>query len=227
VYLHPAISLDQSRFNRVVLTVFYIILGAILLPGAGYVSVYTSQDVRFVASEWIYENVPASSSILSETANVIDVPVPVPGSEEITKQYSYRSFNFYDLDLNTGLQDELEKEIAQVDYIFVPSRRIFANHTCLRPDDYQTSLLHSLSTTIAKSYHDRVCAYRMRAYPKLNQYYEQLFSGELGFEHVATFHSYPRIGLGDRTLVSFPDEAAEETWTVFDHPVIRIYSKTR
>jgi hypothetical protein len=227
VHLYPAFSLSQSRFNWVVLFLFYIVLCAVLLPGIGYLSVYTTQDVRFSASEWVYENIPANSYILSETANVIDIPVPVPGSEEKTKQYAYRSFNFYDLDLNVGLQDELEEEIAKADYIFVPSRRIFANHTCLRPEDYQASFLQSLYTTVAQSHYDKVCAYRMRAYPKLNQYYDQLFSGELGFEHVATFHSYPRVGIGDRTLVSFPDEDAEETWTVFDHPVVRIYAKPK
>ena len=40
------------------------------------------------------------------------------------------------------------------------------------------------------------------------------------------FSSYPGLTLGPFNLV-FPDEDAEETFTVFDHPVIRIYKKIR
>lgn len=49
-------------------------------------------------------------------------------------------------------------------------------------------------------------------YPRIAQYYEKLYSGELGFKKVAEF----------RVL---DDETAEETWTVFDHPVVRIYKR--
>ena len=48
-----------------------------------------------------------------------------------------------------------------------------------------------------------------------NEYYEKLFSGELGFSKVAEFSSGQN------------DEAAEETFTVFDHPVIRIFKKVK
>jgi len=43
---------------------------------------------------------------------------------------------------------------------------------------------------------------------------------------VAEFNSYPKITLFGKTFIEFPDENAEETWSVFDHPVIRIYKKS-
>jgi hypothetical protein len=61
-------------------------------------------------------------------------------------------------------------------------------------------------------------------FPKTACYHYLLFSGQLGFEKIKKFNSYPSISLGNFKLV-FPDEMAEETWTVFDHPVIRIYQK--
>ena len=51
-------------------------------------------------------------------------------------------------------------------------------------------------------------------YPLNAQYYRLLFSGDLGFEKVVHFSR-------------LPDEKAEETWSVFDHPAIRIYKKTK
>ena len=72
---------------------------------------------------------------------------------------------------------------------------------------------------------DAKCDYNLKKYPLLNQYYKKLFNGEAGFVEIAEFTSYPRIQIFGKTLFEFPDESAEETWTVFDHPVIRIYKR--
>ncbi len=49
-------------------------------------------------------------------------------------------------------------------------------------------------------------------------YYKLLESGQLGYTPVATFASPPRLG----PLV-WPDDSAEETFQVFDHPTVRLY----
>ena len=167
------------KIRTKVIKIIIIILA--ILPCLAYLSIYQNPDVRFQASGWIYKNIPNNSYILSETANVVDIPIS-NGTIKQLNNYNVISFNFYDLDESIQLQQELREHLEKADYIFVPSRRLFANH----PKD---------------------------KYPLLNDYYAKLFSGELGFEEVAEFSS----GLND--------EAAEETWTVFDHPVIRIYKR--
>lgn len=186
---------------------FSISILVLMLPGLAYLTIYETPDVRFKASEWIYENVKPDAYILEETANVIDIPIPPPYMSKIpATDYDYVSFNYYDLDADHKLVPELQKHIDRADYIFVPSRRIFANHTCLRKSS-------------------DVCAKLTKTYPLLGNYYRSLFSEQLGFREVAVITSYPRIQLFGKTLLEFPDEVAEETWTVFDHPVIRIYQR--
>jgi hypothetical protein len=142
--------------------------------------------VRFQASSWIFKHIPDRSYILSETANVVDLPLE-------NTNFVVISFNYYDVDSEPSLQSELYYHIRQAQYIFVPSRRIFKNN--------------------------------IKYYPLLDQYYHNLFSGKLGFRKVAEFTAYPKIELFGKKIFEFPDEDAEETWTVFDHPVIRIYAR--
>lgn len=58
-------------------------------------------------------------------------------------------------------------------------------------------------------------------YPMTSRYYELLFTGKLGFERIAEFTSYPTF-LG----LQLPDQIAEESFTVYDHPRVQIFKKT-
>ncbi len=59
-------------------------------------------------------------------------------------------------------------------------------------------------------------------YPVTTRYYELLFEERLGFELLGTFTSYPSL-LG----ISINDDAADESFTVYDHPKVLIFGKTR
>lgn len=187
---------------------FSVCILILMIPGLAYLTIYQTPDVRYLASEWIFKNVKPDAYILQETANAVDIPIMSPGTKKIPETtYQYFSFNFYDLDGDSAnYAPQLQTHIENADFVFVPSRRIFANHTCLRKSA-------------------EICQQLRKKYPLLNNYYDGLFSGELGFQEVAEFTSFPRIELFGKTLIEFPDEVAEETWTVFDHPVIRIYKR--
>ncbi|KKQ37143.1 MAG: Tetratricopeptide TPR_2 repeat protein [Candidatus Roizmanbacteria bacterium GW2011_GWA2_37_7] len=219
----------RTRSINFIITV--VCVAVVSIPGVSYLSIYQNPDIRFLASKWIYEHIPQNSYILSETANVVDIPMPNPYvDDEIVFQKNLQpvSFDFYEVDNSMVLERELNDHISMAEYIFVPSRRIFWNQTCYRNVNGQMSKLKVFDSFVilSEAKDPDFCQKLKDRYPLLNAYYDDLFSGKLGFEKVAEFHSYPRIDFMGRTLLEFPDEGAEETWTVFDHPVIRIYKRS-
>jgi len=106
-------------------------------------------------------------------------------------------FDFYDIEQNPINRSNIADGFAQANYFLVQSRRVFMNNQRL-PE----------------------------IFPKTSNFYNALFNGKMGFKQIKEFHSYPMFQIGNLKL-EFPDETAEETWSVFDHPVIRIFKKTK
>ena len=113
----------------------------------------------------------------------------------LTGNFPKISLDFYNLEENPLVRGQIAEALYASGYFLVQSRRVFMNHQRLS-----------------------------HLYPKTAKLYDALFDGRLGFEQVKEFHSFPQLGLGNLKL-EFPDESAEETWSVFDHPVIRVFKK--
>ncbi len=65
-----------------------------------------------------------------------------------------------------------------------------------------------------------------KRYPRMIQYYEDLFADRTAYKKVAEFTSYPSLTYLGIPL-SFPDDWAEEAFTVYDHPKVMIFQKTK
>ena len=59
-------------------------------------------------------------------------------------------------------------------------------------------------------------------YPLSLKFYDLLFSGQLGYELVGDFTAYPSL-FG----IQIPDQSADESFWVYDHPRVLIYQKVR
>lgn len=107
------------------------------------------------------------------------------------------SLDFYSLEDNPSTREQIANALYASDYFLVQSRRLFMNHQRLP-----------------------------QMFPNTARFYDSLFSGDLGFTQIKEFHQYPKLDLGGLRL-EVADETAEETWSVFDHPVIRVFEKTK
>lgn len=162
-----------------------ILLLSTILWGGAFFSIYKKDDVRVEATNWVNENIPKNSDILTETGNTLEVP--------LWGGYNIIPFDFYNLDRDPRLVNKLAQNIALSDYFIIQSRRIYLNHKL--------------------------------KYPYVYNFYNALFSGDLGFKEISVFNSFPNLSLGGKNF-NFPDETAEETWSVFDHPTVRVFEKT-
>jgi hypothetical protein len=111
----------------------------------------------------------------------------------------------------------MEHRLRETDYLILSSNRLYASITSV-PEKY----------------------------PVTSQFYNSLFSGSLGFYKVAEFTSRPNLPIPgvnfcltpplinygkiakttqECTLpgISFVDDYADESWTVYDHPRILIF----
>lgn len=61
-------------------------------------------------------------------------------------------------------------------------------------------------------------------YPKMTRFYADLFAERRGYEKVADFTSYPSLEYLGIPL-TLPDDWADETFTVYDHPRVMIFKR--
>lgn len=203
-----------------------VLILVMIIPGWAYTSVYSSPDVRYIASEWMLDNIPADSHVVIETGNGVNMPIMNPSSQSRGINFYVTPFDLYTLEGNDLKIQDLENLMAETDYVVIASRRMFANSTCTWPS--MGSLQHSLEkrfSLISGKYEDW-CENKKQTYPATHAFYENLFNGSQ-FKEVATFASFPEISIFGIPIIRFPDEFAEEAMTVFDHPVIRIYQKAQ
>jgi hypothetical protein len=176
-FIFPLLSIFVFKKIKSNSILFLLILFCIL-PGIVFMKTYFSSDIRVQASNWINNNIPPNTNVLSEGGNVVDIPLS--GHLDIV------NYDFYELDKNFNNLEKLNQLISQSDYIFIPTRRIFKNQNNSN-------------------------------FPYSQAYYQSLFSGQLNFNLIKLFSKNNSLFLNS--------ENAEETWSVFDNPTIRIYSK--
>ena len=142
----------------------------LLLLGSGlwtaaFMSIYAVEHPRLAASRWIYDNVPAGSTLSWEYWDD-RLPKPLgPGLSEDDFQYQFISIDLYQDRPPAEAAAALYDTLDQLDYVVTSSDRIAA--------------------AIPRS------PWR---YPVQTRWLELLRSGQLGFRQVAAFHVTPRLG---------------------------------
>ena len=177
--------------------VLVILFGVTAWWALAFQAVYSNTNSRIAASEWIDNNIPRGSTLTYEIWDD-SLPFILPG----------HNYDDYRGIATTPYDTDSAEKVQQLVY----------GH----PEDNGKGGLVNADYVVISSTRVKASVARLPAeYPATNRYYQLLDNGELGFKLIATFDSYPTF-LG----LSLDDSTAEESFTVYDHPVVRIYQKT-
>jgi 4-amino-4-deoxy-L-arabinose transferase-like glycosyltransferase len=190
----------KIKFKKLTLLIILIII--IIWP-LSFISIYNTDHTRVQASQWIYQHLPPGSTISCE---YWDDCLPLGGSGP----YNIVELKPYDQDLSS---------LSRIDYLVLSSNRLYG----------------SIMTVPEK-------------YPVSAKFYYDLFSGKLGFKPVTQFVSRPNLKIPYIRLciyppfinygkivqtinfcpqpgISFVDDYADESFTVYDHPKVIIFQR--
>jgi YYY domain-containing protein len=174
-----------------------VVLVGTMLWGWGFLAIYRRPLSRITASEWIYANIPPGSVIANEHWDD-GLPLRVDGKD------GFGSFGYHGLSSSSDGSMQMYGEDT-------PEKREQL-YQWLNEADYIVLSSNRLWGSIPRL--------PMR-YPMTTLYYKLLFEGKLGFEQALRVTSFPTI-FG----ISFDDSKAEEAFSVYDHPEVRIFRKT-
>jgi hypothetical protein len=176
--------------NRAMRWMLYVLM---LIYPLSFTAIYARPHSRVTASEWIYENIPAGSTVSCEHW---DDCLPLNLGRLNSGLYQTEILPLYDQD-RPDKWEKINQQLAKIDYLILSSNRLWG----------------SIPTV-------------PEIYPQTTEYYRKLFNQELSFKKVAEFTSYPCFPPINQAWFCFPDQSADESFTVYDHPQVIIFRKT-
>ncbi|MBP8591315.1 glycosyltransferase family 39 protein [Candidatus Shapirobacteria bacterium] len=174
-----------------------IIVFLVSLWPFSFLRIYLQPHPRIAASEWIYQNVPPGSSL---TCEYWDDCLPLPlDSKKNNEALGYKIETLKPFDEESEAKKETrEEQLKRADYLILSSNRAW-----------------------------KPISQNKNHYPQTAQFYQDLFGQKLGWQKVAEFTSSPGFPPFGKPWVTFPDQGADEAFTVYDHPQVIIFQKVQ
>lgn len=190
----PMPWLTAARVARAV--VVAIVVGYTVFWASAFTTIYMRPVTRLAASSWIVHNIPSGSVIANEHWDD-PLPMRVEGLDPFGGMFrglSSSSDGMIQNYMEDGEEkrEAIQKWLDEADYLVLSSNRLYGSIPRLP-----------------------------RRFPLTTKYYEWLFNGQLGFEKVKEFTSYPQL-FG----IVVNDDSSDEAFTVYDHPKVLIYKKS-
>ena len=175
-----------------------VVLVGTFAAAFAFMSIYTRPHTVVTASEWFYRHVPPGSRVLSQNWDE-GFPFGLPGFN--LGAYRMTEFGYYERPDNSAKMQKLSQDLANNDFIVFQTKRLYGAVTRAPECD--------------PKHPDKPC------YPLTSKYFYELFSGDLGYTLIQEIASRP-------SLFGFqiPDEIADESLSVYDHPKVLIFQNT-
>jgi YYY domain-containing protein len=191
--------------------------------GAGY-TLQLDKSVPFVAGQTYFLNIKSTDPItlmgaapINESSWDDGLPLRMDGYDGYSGLYQPGlNFEMY-WDDNPDKLARFVNTLNQGDYIFMSSNRQWATITRV-PERYPLSTAYYRALVGCPPGKDIIWCYNVA---KPGQ-----FQGQLGYELVKVFDSYPTLDIPYLGTLQINDQFAEEAFTVYDHPKVLIFKKS-
>lgn len=139
VALLSAFTLDQVK--RQWPWLFRLLLALVIIYPLSFLAIYTHPTTRVTASNWIYEHIPAGSTLALEHW---DDPLPLNLPDYPSSVFDYEMLSLYDDD-TPAKWAKINSQLDRTDYVILSSNRLYATIP-LHPVHYPqtSSYYHSL-----------------------------------------------------------------------------------
>jgi hypothetical protein len=202
-----------------------LVIAFSFLYAAAFTNLYSLTDSRIEASQWIRQNIESGAVILVENdKDAYAPPLRFPGESEAPHyQLARLNFDYLYKRSPTGMHSYLPAYLEKVKYQLIGTLGheeelgLMSNEE--KREYINLRLRYSDYIVFSERNYD---LYRRlpTLFPVENQYYRQLFAGQLGFELLKVFERDPNL-FG----VSVDDSEAELTFKIFDHPTIWVFKR--
>ncbi len=193
----------MEKYKDVYIAAVFVILLQFLylLP---FMRIYTVENTRVQATRWILSNIPQRSTLAVEHW---DDRLPLLGQEF----YRFQELQIYNQPDNNLKWVNIEQQLSESDYLIIASNRLYAP-------------VQKLSD----------CSKYKVCYPRASEYYTQLLTTgvvllptqTIRFQKIVEFLVQPEMKIPFLNIrVKIPDQQADESFTVYDHPRIIIFKR--
>ncbi len=187
-----------------------LVIGPSFFYSIAYMHVYYAPNPWIDASVWIYKHIPPGSMVMTEAWDD-GLPTGVDPNQDPRMDksgnpgmYRQEGMTVYELHGYPTDDSPIKKNyyadmLKKGDYISIASKKLWYTLTNCTPEFKQKGFT---------------------AYPVTSRYYRALWSGLLGYKMIGEFHNFPSF-LG----WEHPDDMAEESFSVYDHPRVYLFKK--
>jgi len=187
----------RKKFRMTKFFLHLILLFLLLIWPLLFSTIYFYPHTRVEASEWIYKNLKNETIVLGE---YWDDPLPLQMEKNYGKFFQIKLLPVFDPD-NPEKWQKIKELLQKSDYYVLSSNRGWG----------------SIPTVPNR-------------YPLMSQYYQALLNSDcekqkklvgVCYKKIKTFEPYYY------KFIKYPDSWVEETFTVYDHPMVLIYEKSK
>ncbi len=204
-----------SKFNPKTIAVLFLINLTFI---TAFIHIYIFPHSRYLASEWICQNIPTNSVLSSESW---DDSLPLGSISCRSQTYQHQDLSLYDSESDEKWS-KINLQLNNVDYLILSSNRLWRS---ISKDSQEYPLTSQFYQHLFDGSSNFKLIKKFYSYPGFSLPFVKkcLLIGPSDYPYQYQKNALFNIETCDNPGIYFRDDTAEESFTVYDHPQVIIF----